>query len=115
MALINCEDCGKEVSTRASVCPSCGGPIAGDQPNPTMGSQSVASTNTNRDGKYVTTQTTSKSLKGQQIAAGVLLAFGISMIVAAPPGYTPTIGALCTGVGLFWFLGARIASWWQHG
>lgn len=27
MALIKCPDCGQEVSTRASVCPKCGGPV----------------------------------------------------------------------------------------
>lgn len=28
MALINCEDCGREVSDRAPACPNCGAPIA---------------------------------------------------------------------------------------
>lgn len=28
MALIKCPDCGREVSSRAPVCPQCGGPIA---------------------------------------------------------------------------------------
>jgi uncharacterized OB-fold protein len=26
MALINCEECGKEISDRATACPSCGAP-----------------------------------------------------------------------------------------
>lgn len=28
MALIKCEDCGKEVSDKAASCPNCGAPIA---------------------------------------------------------------------------------------
>lgn len=28
MALINCEDCGREVSDRAPACPNCGAPVA---------------------------------------------------------------------------------------
>lgn len=28
MALVNCEDCGREVSDRAPACPNCGAPIA---------------------------------------------------------------------------------------
>ena len=31
MALINCSECGKEVSDKASTCPNCGAPIAGKQ------------------------------------------------------------------------------------
>jgi len=31
MALINCEECGREVSSRAIACPACGCPIAAEQ------------------------------------------------------------------------------------
>lgn len=34
MALINCDDCGKEVSTKASSCPNCGAPIANQTTKP---------------------------------------------------------------------------------
>ena len=30
MALINCSECGKEVSEKAATCPNCGAPIASD-------------------------------------------------------------------------------------
>lgn len=33
MALINCEDCGREVSDRAPACPNCGAPIAAEDKN----------------------------------------------------------------------------------
>ena len=34
MALINCEDCGREVSSRAPSCPHCGGPISPGSDSP---------------------------------------------------------------------------------
>lgn len=34
MALIKCTECGREVSDRASACPNCGCPIAGETPEP---------------------------------------------------------------------------------
>lgn len=30
MALVRCKECGKEISDKASACPSCGAPMAGD-------------------------------------------------------------------------------------
>lgn len=32
MALITCKDCGKEISQSAVACPSCGSPVAGNEP-----------------------------------------------------------------------------------
>ena len=32
MALIKCPECGKEISDKASTCPSCGCPIATNEP-----------------------------------------------------------------------------------
>ena len=32
MALIECSECGKEVSEKAAACPSCGNPISEQQP-----------------------------------------------------------------------------------
>ena len=32
MALIKCEDCGREVSDKAAACPQCGAPIAVQEP-----------------------------------------------------------------------------------
>lgn len=37
MALVNCPDCGKEVSEKAPTCPSCGGPIANTTEAPKKG------------------------------------------------------------------------------
>jgi hypothetical protein len=32
MALVKCEDCGRDVSDRAPACPNCGAPVAGPAP-----------------------------------------------------------------------------------
>lgn len=32
MALVNCSDCGREVSDRAPACPGCGAPVAVEAP-----------------------------------------------------------------------------------
>jgi TM2 domain-containing membrane protein YozV len=32
MALISCDECGKQISDRAAACPNCGAPIAGNLP-----------------------------------------------------------------------------------
>lgn len=33
MALINCKECGKEISDQASACPNCGAPVIGQKRN----------------------------------------------------------------------------------
>lgn len=43
MALINCAECGKEVSDRAPICPHCGAPIAGKMKNETKQKSKVLS------------------------------------------------------------------------
>ncbi|MFM2323575.1 MAG: zinc-ribbon domain, partial [Pseudomonadota bacterium] len=32
MALITCNECGRQISDRASSCPGCGAPVAGNAP-----------------------------------------------------------------------------------
>ena len=71
MALVRCPDCGKEVSTRASSCPNCGGPVAAEE---------------NKDKEIkVITEHTSKSLKGQSCLSGVLFLLGVLFIVVGIP------------------------------
>lgn len=36
MALIDCPECGRQVSTAAAACPSCGYPVASQQPQPSI-------------------------------------------------------------------------------
>ncbi len=111
MPLTKCDDCGHDVSTRVSACPACGGPM--DNASSVQASNSAG--NKGKDGSYVTTQMTAKSLKLQQVAAILLLIFGLSMVFTSPEGNSPAIGGLCTLGGLVWLIGVRIATWWRHG
>ncbi|MEJ5031955.1 zinc ribbon domain-containing protein [Comamonas sp. MYb21] len=44
MALINCNECGKQISDQASSCPHCGAPVAGNPAAPSVAAPSVAAT-----------------------------------------------------------------------
>lgn len=51
MALINCKECGKQISDQASSCPHCGAPVAGNPPAPSatvapLAAESVRKTST---------------------------------------------------------------------
>lgn len=93
-ALIDCEDCGSQVSRRATSCPRCGAPIihAGFNPRPR------------------TIEQTSKEWK-----LGMLLGFSAA-------AFGMLLG--CAGVELGWFIfilgsltfvGSRVGAWWNHG
>lgn len=42
MALINCNECGKQISDQASSCPHCGAPVAGNPAAPSVAATSLA-------------------------------------------------------------------------
>ncbi|MFC3217278.1 zinc-ribbon domain-containing protein [Comamonas sp. JC664] len=42
LALINCNECGKQISDQASSCPHCGAPVAGNPAAPSVAAPSVA-------------------------------------------------------------------------
>ena len=71
MALINCPDCNKEVSTSAVSCPNCGAPVAAAQETEAAGTP------------LTTTQSTSKKFKGQQVIATLMFIVGAVWIFAA--------------------------------
>jgi len=106
MALIQCPDCNKDVSTSAVSCPNCGAPISAAKETEAAGAP------------LTTTQSTSKKFKGQQVIAVLMLLVGIfwlfgalSQEPVAPAGLPMTI----TLVGLVWFIIIRIRTWWHHG
>ncbi|WP_198089111.1 zinc ribbon domain-containing protein [Variovorax sp. E3] len=53
MALIACSECGHQVSTRASHCPSCGAPVAGDADPAARGGKNEPVVNAGLLGKIV--------------------------------------------------------------
>jgi uncharacterized membrane protein YvbJ len=105
MALINCPECTKEVSTSAISCPNCGAPIAAAKEAEAAGAP------------LTTTQLTSKKLKGQQAIAVLMVIVGTIWLFVAM-GQQPASGAglplIITLVGLIWFIVTRVRTWWHH-
>ena len=108
MALINCPECQKEVSTSAASCPHCGAPIANATEAKRAGAQ------------LTTTQLTSKKFKGQQVISVLMIIIGgvwLFTVLSQDPVPESGIGTptLILTVGLIWFVVVRIRSWWHHG
>lgn len=105
MALINCPDCGKEVSENAPACPKCGAPIAGAQESAGSG---VA--------QLQTIQETSKKFKIHSLLAVTVLIIGCTIIVVAKNAGSETgpTGPLLVTAGLFWYCVNRFRIWWHH-
>lgn len=84
MALINCSECGKEVSDKAASCPNCGNPINN---NPIKKDVVVNTTSTTNEDllkcpKCSSTQLTSnkKGFSGGKAVAGAVLTGGIGLL-----------------------------------
>lgn len=107
MALIPCDECGSQVSTRAATCPKCGAPVV-----PVVKAEQEAIGT-----PLLTTQLTSKALKKQQVFASLLVLVSIVGALAGSSAY-PAVAALCVlGLlgGLIWLLVVRMRIWWHHG
>ena len=106
MALINCPDCNKEVSTSAVSCPNCGAPVDAAQETKAAGTP------------LTTTQSTSKKFKGQQVIATLMFIVGAIWIFAALGQEPPSEAGLplvITLVGMIWYIVIRIRTWGHHG
>jgi len=104
MALINCPECKREISDKASACPGCGAPVG-----VTANSEEVT-----------TIQETGKGLKAQQAVAILLMIAGMAGCVMDPNGTGLSEGETSVGfwvfiVGAVWFLIIRLNMWWEHG
>jgi hypothetical protein len=110
MALVECPDCSKQVSSNAPACPNCGAPIAGalaESPPATPSAPEVQ-----------TVEQTSKKYKGQQaLGCVVALVSGVGVCTAATNEDTELGAKFMLGAlfGLIWFIGARAFAWWNHG
>ena len=109
MALINCSECSKEVSDKATNCPHCGAPIASAKETKATGSP------------LSTVQETSKRFKLQTVIASLMLWMGVILTVVqinSPPtdtdGEPLFIGMILLVVGLVWYIITRIRIWWHH-
>lgn len=96
MALIECYECGAEISEKAKACIKCGAPVR----------HAVS-----QHGKIITTQQTGKKYKGAQLVGAALMCVGVVSCAAKEP----LVAAPLSMLGLIVFLGARIGAWWNHG
>lgn len=80
MALINCSECGKQVSDKAVSCPSCGNPI--NQHIATTSNGTSSSSNMMKCPKCNSTNLTSdkKGFSGRKAVAGAVLTGGIGLL-----------------------------------
>ncbi len=119
MPLVQCRDCGAEVSPRAEACPRCGGPMVSGGRSPR---------------EIIITEQTAKQWKALQLvgvlmfAAGIVvgvgtLAMGASQaknpdlpeILRHCPLFLFVVAGILLGLGLVIALVGGIAAWWYHG
>lgn len=95
MALIKCSECGKDISDRALVCPSCGNPVK----------QSITDSSVK-----VEIERTSKHWKKQSLL-GIILIFVafITMFRSIGWGFFLLFLAFC------WAMYVAIGRWWTNG
>lgn len=100
--LIQCRECGGQVSSQAATCPQCGAPT-GKGPAGTR-----------------TVEQTAKRWKGLTLIGGLLLAGGLVVLIldlmtsGAMGNLTPyAILAIIIGGGAYAI--ARVCAWWYHG
>lgn len=106
MALIECPDCGKQVSDAATSCISCGRPLRGN-------SQSVDPRKTRETPVLI--EQSAKPFKG-----GMLLGVGIVILALIIGMASPTSGGAAASltlilIGILVFIGSLVARWWHHG
>ena len=108
MALINCPECGNQVSDKAQSCPNCGVVIAGEKESKGSGTA------------LTTVQDTSKKLKLQSLIAALCIIVGVIVAISAASASTnssggSTFASIIIIAGFIWFVITRIRIWWHHG
>lgn len=91
MGLVKCQDCEKEVSTRAAACPNCGAPITDTETT-------------------VLTETTSKDLKSELILCVLVFFLGLFAFFAGSYAF----GFLLMVLSPILFTITKIKIWWHH-
>ena len=101
MALIDCTECGKQVSSTAAACPGCGAPITEIRHVAAAGAP------------VATTQTTSKKLKKELLYSGFAILVGVIWMLFG--GESSTWAILLTVGGVIWAIRTKVRIWWHHG
>ncbi len=107
MALIECNECGKKVSSKALSCPECGYPIADEAEVEAIGTP------------VTTVQETSKAIKSHIAMAACLIIGGCTFSMVSSAGGTENfgfkLGIWMMLIGFVWYLISQIRGWWHHG
>ena len=107
MSLINCSECGREVSMNAAACVGCGNPIAARSETMAAGAP------------LNTIQETSKKFKAQILISLALLFTGLVMLfsITGDPDAAAdkaTIPSFMFIGGLIWYIVTKFRIWWHH-
>ena len=107
MAMINCPECGKEISSRAKTCPNCGCPIG-------AGSGEAVGENRHVDvvEKVPVVEATPKICKVLQLVSGLIIVGGFYGCVADMKHGEGYISVMLVGFILYAVVGLYV--WWNH-
>lgn len=109
--MINCPECGKEISSRANVCPNCGYPICEDFGNAAGGNQRVEVME-----KVPVVEATPKSCKVLKLISALMMLGGLGGCVANIGDLDRwgfCIGVMVVGLVIYFIVGLYV--WWNHG
>ena len=98
MALIECTECGKQISDQAATCPGCGAPV-----------RSLANEQRAHEAQLI--EQTGKEFKALQLIGFCVLVLGLLVMMSGNVGGGMALG----GVGLVLAIGAKVGAWWHHG
>ncbi|MGO9370696.1 MAG: hypothetical protein ACLQBD_01190 [Syntrophobacteraceae bacterium] len=93
MALIECQECGKDVSELAAACPHCGAPVR-------QGVQTV--------------EKTGKKWKGMKIIAWSLMLLSLPCFLNPQHEGNTALGLILLLLGATLWLYAALQTWWHH-
>ncbi|HZE59640.1 MAG TPA: zinc ribbon domain-containing protein [Burkholderiales bacterium] len=115
MALVNCSECGKQISDRAAACPNCGNPMISPAAPPRL--TDIASTPAVEitRASVITTEQTSKHHKGMQLAGAGVMCLGMGSSAAAAGSGNAGIGMVIFFLGAILYCAGRVGAWWHHG
>jgi hypothetical protein len=115
MALINCSECGKQISNRAAACPNCGNPIAGSPSIPNLTEIASEPAVAVSKAPIITTEQTSKRHKGMQLAGAAVMCLGMVSCAAGAGSGKAGVGMFVFFVGAIMYVVGRFGAWWHHG
>ncbi len=113
MSLVQCLECKKEVSDKATVCPHCGNPTIPQVSQPIVQAET----------KITSVEYTSKKIKRDIAIAVSILILGLILIIAGmaniasgkSKGGLMAFGVFIFFVGIFDAILVKISRWWHHG